>query len=152
MNEWQKKIFIYFLNKKTNQNSLNFVSMRFFHHRVMFFFSSSPLLIFYFVFITDIGYLNFGPIFCWGHSNHQIPCEIWKIFVRIIISPYACLRNEFKAKIIWLFLFEFRYFFSFCLSTHSLFFSPRIPSLLSSWSHIQHTFRLNTFRLNNDQK
>lgn len=37
MNEWQKKIFIYFLNKKTNQNSLNFISMRFFHHRVMFF-------------------------------------------------------------------------------------------------------------------
>lgn len=33
----KKKIFIYFLNKKTNQNSLNFVSMRFFHHRVMFF-------------------------------------------------------------------------------------------------------------------
>lgn len=96
--------------------------MRFFHHRVMFF--SLLLCFWYFILFLspNIGYLNFGPIFC-GHSCEAI--QIIKFNVRSgkCVRICLCSRNEFKAKIIWLFLFGFRYFFSFCLSTHSLFFS-----------------------------
>lgn len=126
MSDKKKYLYIFF-NKKTNQNSLNFVSMRFFHHRVMFF--SLLLRCWYFIsFLSPI-------LAIWISVLYSVEAiQIIKFhmrsgkFVRIIISPASiciCLRNEFKAKIIWLFLFEFRYFFSFCLSTHSLFFSPR---------------------------
>lgn len=78
MSDKKKYLYIFF-NKKTNQNSLNFVSMRFFHHRVMFF--SLLLRCWYFIsFLSPILAFWISVLYSvWGHSNHQIPYEIWKI-------------------------------------------------------------------------
>lgn len=85
MSDKKKYLYIFF-NKKTNQNSLNFVSMRFFHHRVMFF--SLLLRCWYFIsFLSPI-------LAIWISVLYSVEAiQIIKFhmrsgkFVRIIISP-----------------------------------------------------------------